>query len=240
MNQGYIAPVFSPEEASEPYIPFIPVEEPAPSTLTARFSTQFAQAFFAAGSTMTEEKQQALIDGLLTTFVTEAAKKTESSYSLVSVRTSRNVTTEEYAQNLLGIFTRHDVPEGTPDLSELAQRFIEREDGSSQDTIRVVHESYVKISEELLATSAPTQLASAHLTLLRSFDSLARISELLRNYKEDPIAALGATSMITPSSEGILVAFKTISGVILSDGEPAHDSAAAYIVRVSRTAEQQP
>lgn len=238
LQEGHIAPAFTPEEVKEPYVPFIPGKEVTPNTLTARFSDQFAEAYFAQGGTMSESEQQALINTLLATFSEEASRRVASSYTSISLRTDPSISFEVYIESLGQIFTSHPLNAEEADLLSLAQARINESDGTVVQNLKTLGATYGAIRDSLLALPVHKDAVAEHVALLRSFDSLSKMTAIVEEYDVDPIASLGSLSVFEENSLAITEAIRLLVTEILSSGEPEPDTAAAMFTRIIRAAEQ--
>ncbi len=241
VGNGLVAPAFVSEKAPSPITKAgIPGEDPSQNSLTKRFSEQFIEAYFAAGGgkNVSEEEQKQIVDNLLALYTKEAEEMIVSSYTNISVRTDKNVSFDAYINQLAVIFTKNSVPAEDANPLVLAQRLIQLNDPGAPKKISALQAVYEDIRKELVLTSVPEEAQEEHLTLIREFDTFARMMNLLRDYETDPIASLGSLSMFEPSSESIMEAFRSLATQVLKSGEPASGTAGELIVNTARSTEK--
>lgn len=219
----------------------LPGIDPAPGSITERFARSFFEQFAAAsnGLPMDDATRQQLISNLLTDITGTVSHELESKYSTVSVRTSSSVSVLEYAGAVEAVILANDVPEGANDPLVLMQQLIEDGDESARTKLEALAGSYRSIAIGLSEVRVPPSLAEDHALLVRSFDSLFRATRMVASFDKDPLGTLGALALYQPSADGMVQAFRSMSVVILRQGEPTEGAPGAIIVNVVRSAEQQ-
>jgi len=217
----------------------VPGIDPAPGSITEQFSQEFLQEITQAsnGQPMTDDEQQALVQKLVEKFSAQAAQSFNSSYTLVSVHTNANMDIRTYAGAVEDVLKTNEVPDGQGDPLALMQAVIQDNDASARKELENLAGAYGSIRDGLLTISVPPALASDHLELIRSFDSLAKSTNLTTHYEKDPLGTLGAISNYQPSFAGITDGIRGIATEILANGEPAAGEPGAYIVSAARLAE---
>ena len=218
----------------------IPGEAPAPGSLTERFSREFFDAYVKAsnGQPMSNEARDALVANLLNIFTQRAAAEVGSSYTSLSVRTDPSIGTTEYVQALENLLQASTVKEGSADPLVLAEALIQKNDVSAVPKLDALADSYSEKAATLLEMRVPPELAANHLKLIRAYDALGKVTRVLADYKQDPLAVLGAVGRIVPNSAEVVAAIQDIAVVILRSGEPAPNGPGAYIVMFARAAQQ--
>lgn len=232
-----------PEDPTgEDFVEQLPGTDPAPGSITERFSRSFFDQYVAAsnGLPMDDVTRQQLTKKLFDQISQTVSQELESKYSSISVRTGATVSVVDYAAAVESVIISNDVQEGGNDPLVLMQRLIEEGDESARAKLEVLAASYRSIAIGLSEVRVPAQLAEDHARLVRSFDSLYRATRMVSKYEQDPLGTLGALRLYQPSAEGVVVSFRSISSVILAQGEPAPGTAGAIIVSFARTAEAQP
>lgn len=239
--EGLVAPAFVSEEAPDPITEAdIPGEEPAPNSLTKRFSEQFIKAYFAAGGgkNVSEEEQQTIINNLIESFARESENLLESSYTNISLRITSDIDDAQYI-GAVEQFMVSSLPKENGDIPTLANAYIEKKDPSAQKRLGELSVIYDSIVRSLLALPVPETLADAHLTLLSAYDRVSKASLALSKYETDPIAALGALSMLVPAREDVVTAISMYATAVLKTGEPKEGEPGFLSVQFARQAEQQ-
>ena len=195
----------------------IPGVTPAPGTLTAEFSRAFFEAYMAnwQGTPLTAEQQDALVQKLLGEFSSEASQRLNSTYTMSAVRTG-GTDVLSYAGQVESAIERHEVAEGAGQPITLAHEFIENSDRSALTKLRTLSASYQAIVRDLLLVPVPQSLMDEH--------------------EEDPLAVLGALTLLQPSSKDVVRAFKGIASEILVTGTPGAGTPGALIVSVAAAA----
>ena len=231
---------FLPKEDTKLTAADLPGVAPAPGSITDQFSQEFFKSYVAAGGggQLSAEKQDALIANLMKDFGARASAVLSSKYTIVSIRTNSDVPLLEYANAVEAIFRRDDVPAGSGDPLVLMQALMENNDETARPKIKKLAQTYSLLASDLLAVQTPPSLASNHLVLVRSFDSLGKATSLVANYEKDPVGVMGALSLYQPSSEAIVVSIKNIAASILSQGEPLPETPGALLVTIARSTEK--
>lgn len=241
LKEGYVKPAYESEplKSEEVAPPYVPGENPSSGSLTERFSTQFAQAYFAAGggTNVSDAEQQQIINDLLAVFVREAAEDVASSYTRISLRIDSETSLDEYASKLATVLVMNDLPPQDADPVALTQAIMNN-DADAVKKLAKLGVTYSNIRSALLSMPVSSEAADAHLALTRGFDTFARTTDVITKYSEDPLAALGALSAFEPTSKSMLGAFGTIATLILREGEPEPGTAAAMLVNIARSSEQ--
>ncbi len=219
----------------------LPGIDPAPGSITDEFSKELFQEYIAEskGQPMSAEAQQALVSKLMRSFSTRAGKLLESKYTLVSVHTGKNADVLTYAGTVERILRAHDVPAGNGEPLPLIEALVEKGDTTARPKLVLLADMYAAITKDLLATTVPPALASDHLLLIQSFDTLARSTRLVANYEKDPVGVLGALSLYQPYSKLAVTGFSNIAEVILASGDPESGTPGALIVKIARDAQTQ-
>jgi len=229
---------FITDPSAEP-IPLdaIPGVSAAPGTLTDEFSRTFFEAYMNSwnGTPLNAEEQEALVQQMLGQFSSKASASLSSSYTSSSVRVA-NVSVSAYAGAVEALIRQNEVAEDAAHPVLLAEEFIEKENQAALPKLRTLSASYRAIADGLLTIQVPSQLADEHLTLARSFDTLARSTNAIARYEEDPLAVLGALTLVQPSFKEMVLAFRDIGTVILTEGVPAAGDPGALIVTVANLA----
>lgn len=217
----------------------LPGTDPAPGSITERFSRSFFDQFVAAsnGLPMDEATMQALIQKLLGQFSQEAAALLESRYGVVSVRTNASATTIDYAASVEAIFRNNDLPAERSQPLPLMQALIEEGDESARKNLIAVADAYRAMSSQLIALPVPPSMADEHLSLVRAFDELARSTRVISTYEQDPLGTLGALITYQESSNSLAETVTSIATVILTTGEPANGEAGSLLVFLGRIGE---
>lgn len=237
---GVVAPVFVSEPPRETVSEAdIPVALPADTSLTARFSRQFMEEYFAAGGgkNVSEGEQAKIVDNLITTFAQEAEERLTSSYTRLSLKVRSDVGAMAYIEELEA-FMLSSLPTENSDMVALAHTLIEKGDLAAGSRLQELSRMYGAVAKGLLAMSVPSRLVNEHLLLVRAYDRVSRGGAVLAAYEQDPIAALGALSVFVPARNDIVTAFKTYAAEVLTHGEPAEGEAGALTVQFARAQEQ--
>ncbi len=238
--QGLVKPKFESATPKPVSVSSIPGALPSNDSLTAQFSQEFLKNYIAAGGqSMTASEQQALLTSLVANFTARAQKLLVSSYSAVSLHTDPNVSVLAYADAVEHIISRNGVAAGTEDPVTLMDQYINNGDVSALPKLTSLANKYSAITTSLLAVHVPPSLATSHLALLRSFDTLARATHAATTYETDPFATLGALSAYQATAGGVVSAFVDIAKVILSTGEPAPGTPGSLIVTFARSVQKQ-
>lgn len=215
----------------------IPGVTAAPGTLTDEFSRTFFEAYMSnwKGTPLSKAEQDALVQQLLVSFSEKAQAKMLSSYTLSSVRATANVSVLSYAGQVEAIIRANEVAEGAAQPIVLAEEFIEKDDRSALPKLKTLGTAYQTIAKQLIALSVPPELADEHLSLVRAFDTLARSTDAISRYEEDPLAVLGALALLQPASKDVVRSFQGIAPLILATGVPAAGTPGALIVSVAQS-----
>jgi len=215
----------------------IPGMTAAPGTLTEEFSRSFFEAYMAnwQGTPLTKEQQDALIQRLLGEFSQKAGTKLSSNYTAAAVRVG-STDTLSYAGAVEAVIRQYEVAADEAHPITLAHEFIENSDDSAQPKLERLSASYQRIASGLVSVTVPASLADEHLSLIRAFDTLAKATESLASYEEDPLAVLGGLALLQPSSKEVVIAMKGIAAEILVTGAPAAGTPGAIIVTVAAAA----
>jgi hypothetical protein len=116
---------------------------------------------------------------------------------------------------------------------------IEKDDKSALPKLKALQQSYAAIASDLATTPVPPALANDHLQLMQSFDALAKATQVVTNYTQDPLGVMGALAIYQPSSYQAVEAFNDIASKILANGEPAAGTPGSIIVNIARSAQTQ-
>lgn len=209
-----------------------------PGSLTDEFSKAFFEAYLLAwnGTPLSEEAQQSLLNSLLVDFSRRAQELLVSKYGDKDISTSASVTATAYANKLERLINENEVPKGEGDPIALASAFIDNEDDSVQPKIERLARFYRTVADGLVRMDAPESLRAEHLALARAFDTSARSIEAIANYKKDPLAVLGALSLIRPSAKELVLGLQGVAAGVLREGTPEPGSGAEFIVGVAQMA----
>lgn len=219
----------------------VPGPNPAPGSLTDQFGQEFFQDYISAsgGQQLTAEQQQALINQLMTSYSQKASALLLSKYTMASIHVSSTATVSSYVGSLENILRTDDTPPGTGMLIPLMQAYLQNNDTSVKKQIADTSASYAAITKDLLQVPVPASLASLDLTLIQSFDTLARATKAITNYQNDPLAVMGSLALLQPTSQTVMVTISSLAqAVIAANGEPGANDPGALIVHIARTAEQ--
>lgn len=208
-----------------------------PGTLTDEFSKIFFERYMQNwnGEPLSDADQKALLTNLFGEFTARAQKLLNSNYTGVVVRKSADVTVLQYAGAVERVIQTNEVAEGAGSPIELANKFVEDNDRGALLKLKSLATAYRKISDGLIATQVPYELADTHLELIRAFDTLSRSTDVLSKYEEDPLAVLGALALLQPTSKAILASFAQISDEIRKSGTPAPGQPGSMILEFVRT-----
>ncbi len=238
--QGLVKPKFQSEAPAPTQASSIPGSLPSDDSLTAQFSQEFLKSYIdAGGQTMTATQQQALLSSLVGSFTTRAQKVLDSSYTAVSIHTDASVSVLSYAGSVEHIIRANNVAVGSENPIDLMDRYINSGDTSARPKLVTLATKYQAITKALSVLHVPPSLASSHLLLLQSFDTLARATRATTTYENDPFATLGALATFQPTSGGIVKALTEIATSILSTGEPAPNAPGSLIVTFARSVQPQ-
>lgn len=214
----------------------IPGVDPAPGSITERFSRVFMERYAAAsrGAPMDEAAQQALVQQLLQEFSRDASAALVSRYALVSIRTSSAVSLTDYAGQVEQIMRDNDIagPDGDP--LPLMQALVVNEDASARRKLAAVGSAYRSMADQLLAVSVPPILADEHLTLVRSLDELAKSTSIVVAYEEDPLGTLGAIGAFQNASAALAGSISAVATEIVRTGEPDSGMPGELLVGIAR------
>ncbi len=218
------------------YQPLVPGAAPTPGSLTDQFSQEFFESFINAGGgqAMSDDAKQALITSLIGDFSTKAKVALDSPYTSVSVHTQAGETVLQYSAAVEAVLRAHDVAQGQGDPVTLMDALLEQNDETARPKIQKLAAAYAAIATALAVTPVPPALADEHLSLLQSFDTLARATTLVANYEKDPVAVLGSLAVYQPASQAITVAFQGIATALLAEGEPAPGTPGRLILNYAR------
>jgi|GEM_PF-988668 len=243
LKGGLVKPAYESAGITDEEVspPFIPGKDPASGSLTERFSTQFAEAYFAAGggTNVSEAEQQQIINSLLETFVRQAENAVNSSYTQVSLRLTPQTSIDEYVSDVTEVLIRNDVPVEDANPLLLAEQLLQGQEDKVLPKILRLQKTYENTVSEMLLIKTPAHLSNSHLLMVRGFDGFSKATRALSMYASDPLAALGALSAYETNSNSILLGFKEIAENILKEGEPVEGTAEARIVNFVRNSEKQ-
>ena len=219
----------------------IPGSTAAAGSLTDQFSQEFLQEYVSAsnGQPMTDEQQQALVTKLLGEFTQKAVTTLGSRYTIVSVHTDPSASTLEYAGAVEDILRAHDVDADANQPIQLMDALIEKNDASARPKLVALQKSYASIASDLVNVHVPPALAEDNLNLIQSFDTLAKATQIVANYEQDPLGVMGALTVYQPSSKKIVDTFNDLATKILVAGEPAAGAPGSTIVNIARSAQTQ-
>lgn len=238
---GLVTPPFVSEKAPDPNAKLdVPIDDPAPKSLTKRFSEQFIQAYLAAGGgkNVSEEEQAAIINRLIEIFAQESEAEFASSYTKISLKMGSSADDMAYVEQVENLLYEL-LPKENSDMPALANALIEKGDAKAGKRLSELSYIYGTVTAQLLRISVPPQLTDSHLLLVRAYDSVSRAGAVLANYEADPISALGALSVFVPARDDIVSAMKGLAGAVLSHGEPKEGEPGWLSVGFSRQSEQQ-
>ena len=217
----------------------LPGTLPAAGSLTEQFSHEFLQDFVESsdGQPMTDDQQQALVSKLFASYTQKAAQQFNSPYTIISVRTSTSMSVADYAASVEEVLKDNEVDSGTGDPLALMQALLEQNDQGAQAKLSTLAKAYGSIRDGLLSVQVPTDLASEHLELIQSFDSLSKATDAVAHYNSDPLATMGALSIYRPADSAMLDGLTGIAKSILAGGEPAPGQPGAYILSAVRVSQ---
>ena len=219
------APAAAPKDEFE-------VGAAAAGSLTDEFAKAFFESYTETDGTGTD--QTALVDSLMVTYRARVAAKLASPYTKASVRVSAGTDTAAYAADIRDAFVRNAIAGGAPDAPTAIDSFITNGDVRSLADLRALEASYRGTATALATLSVPPALSEAHLSLLRSYDSLAKSMRAISDFKNDPLATLGAIGMYQTAAMDIRAAFASLSAALLTAGEPTAGTPEAFIIDTAR------
>jgi hypothetical protein len=215
----------------------VPGPDPVAGSLTDQFGKEFIQEFMAAsgnGQQLTADQQQALITKLMASYTEKAIPLLTSSYTSVSIHVSPSATVSTYVGSIEQVFRTNDVPKDASNPFTLVQAYFQNNDLTAQKKLLALSNAYASITRGLLAVQVPASLASQHLALVRSFDTLAHVTKAQVNYTSDPLAALGSVALVAPTWQTLIDTFQSIAKAVLANGEPGLNDPGALIVQTAR------
>jgi hypothetical protein len=244
--EGLIKPKFSSTIPTASTTPAdiqdsIPGQIPAENTLTAQFSEDFLQSYISAsnGQQLSSDDEQALVTQLMGDYTAKAQALIQSQYTLLDVHTSSNADVSTYAGEVEQLIQQNDVAAGDGNPVDLMQAYMENNDMTAKVKLQTLETSYTNITAGLLAISAPPQLAGSHLLLIQSFDTLAKATQYVISYQQDPVATMGAISIYKPAADAVVKAISDIATQVIQNGEPSPGDPGYILVQFAR-AQQQP
>jgi len=235
---GLVKPKFESEEIPEAVdSSTLPGSPPAPLSLTEKFSRVFLESYMNAsgGQPMAAADQQALVSFLLRDFSAKASEDLKSSYTLSSVRQSTSVSTDTYVASVEQVMLAYQSPDNAASPLALAQDYIEVGDESAKAKLDALARMYANKANALASVVAPVRFSAQHLQLLRSYDTLAKATNAVASYKEDPLLVLGALSLYQPAASEFMGALRVLSSAIMSEGEPVAGEPGAVILSIVRS-----
>lgn len=245
--QGLVKPKFASATAVASTTPTkltagMATPDPATGSLTDQFSQTFLQSYMQAngGQPLAQADKDALVTQLVSTFSEKSRALVVSSYTISDVRTTIAMTDAAYAAALEKILVANDVAPGTGDPVALIQAYVENNDATAQPKIQKIATSYRAIAKGLAQLSVPPSLASYHLTLMQAFDTLSKATSLVANYKQDPIAVMGALSIYQPASASFSKAMMDLSTTLTADGTIAPNAPGYLVILIGQAAQQNP
>lgn len=215
----------------------LPGTTPAPGTLTEEFSRTFFESYMGTwkGTPLSKEEQDALIQRLLAEFSDKASIKLASTYTANDVTVDGAMNVTAYAARVESAMRANDVAEGEESPILLTQSFIENGDASALPKLARLSNAYAGMARAFAATPVPPQLRDAHLALIRSLDTLAKSTDTIAEYESDPLAVLGALSLLQPAANDFVSANKIIAEEILRTDVPASGTPGALIVNIANS-----
>ncbi len=115
------------------------------------------------------------------------------------------------------------------------EAYIQNGDASAKPKLAALAATYAAIAKDLAEAHVPPSLASGHLILLQSYDTLSRATALVANYETDPVAVLGALSIYQPAAGAVVSTLTNLASVILQTGEPQTGMPGVLIVNFARS-----
>lgn len=232
---GLVKPKFQSEDIPEPIDPSsIPGTPPAPLSLTEKFSRVFLESYMNAsgGQPMSAADQQALVSFLLKDFSAKASTVLQSTYTLSALRQTAETDVLIYAAAVEQVLLAYQATPGAGSPITLAQDFIENGNDRAASQLQSLSRVYRNRTDALLRVAVPSRFAAEHLQLVRAFDTLAKSTTAIADYKDDPLPVLGALALYQPASKDLLAAYRSIASEIRLHGEQTQGEPGAIIVNI--------
>lgn len=219
--QGLVKPKFESQTPPEEVDPeTLPGEAPAPQSVTDTFARAFLEQYLQStgGQPMAELEQRAFVTFLMGDLSEKVAATLVSKYTITSVSQSQNVSVLTYVDNVERMLAAYRIPPDAANFLLLSQAYIEHGDQAARAKLLLQAQMYENLTAASLRLSVPPSLASAHLQMLRSFDTLGRMIRTVAAYEEDPLPVLGALSLYTPAGYDSLTAMRAMVAAAKAHG----------------------
>ncbi len=238
---GTVKPRFSSEALPEAAVDAdaIPGSAPAAGSLTEQMSRAFLmQALSGDRAVGDQASQKEIVNSLMGEFSQRAASRIESRHSTLSIQLDASKGATAYAGEIESIFRAYPVPASTADPLALMEDLLIKGDESAVEKLEALAKSYRQKADALERVNPPTTLSAEHLSLLRSYDTLANATfAMAENYETDPIVILGALAFYRPAASGITDAIIVIANAVIREGVPAEDAEGYMLLELARYAE---
>lgn len=238
VDGGKIKPRFEGEEPEEVTVAVaIPGTIPAPNSLT----DQMARTFFerlareSANGELTAQKKDALVQELLLEFSDDAARILKSTYTKRNLTVSNSTETADYVANVEYAIFSADVPQSGTTLVDTMHLLLEKNDEGARSELNHVSKEFAGIKDRLLALSVPEAYADDHLLLVKVYDTLSRVTKVVAQYEQDPLALLGALKLVMPAAYDYVDALKNIVSRASGDFTPIEGEGGHALYQVVST-----
>jgi hypothetical protein len=144
----------------------------------------------------------------------------------IRITTQNDTVTIRAYGNTVGDILEKNAPRG--DAALIASEAFTNEDLSQLGGIDVIISGYQKTIRLLLATPAPSSVASLHLALINGLSAVLYVSQGLRAAETDPVQAMVALGTHKVAQESLLSALTGLKdhfeeeGIVFSDTEPGY------------------
>lgn len=233
VEAGLVKPQFESEEISTPPdASSVPGEAPTAGSLTEQFSRVLLESIVAqsGGKPLTGADQQALVTFLLNDLSVKIADVLKSKYTITAISQSSTVDVLSYIGAVETVLATNRPPDNSVDFLLLSKAFVEQGDDSAEPKLRALARSYGNRAAGMLRLTAPSSLASAHLEMIRSFDTLSKVTLAAANYKKDPLPVMGALSLFYPTSVEMMHAVDALAAAVKANGGGINGAPGAVIV----------
>lgn len=233
VEAGLVKPQFESEAIEKPNdADTIPGEAPVASSITEQFSHVLLESIIeqGGGKPLTDADQQALVSFLMNDLSAKIAGVLTSKYAFSSIHQSASADVMTYIGAVENILVAYQPPEDSSDFLMLSQAYVEEGDAAAGPKLKVLARAYGKRAEALLALSVPSSLATAHLELIRSFDTLAKATLAVADYQKDPLPVMGALSLYRPSMQQMGRSFRALGEAVTANGGGAEGTTGHVIL----------
>lgn len=233
VEAGLVKPQFESEEVpTPPDASSVPGEAPAAGSLTEQFSRVLLESIVSqsGGKPLTDADQQALVTFLLNDLSSKIADVLTSKLTITAISQSSNVDVLSYIGAVETVLATNRPPDDAVDFLLLSKAFVEQGDDAAESKLRALGRSHQNRAAALLRLTAPSSLAGAHLEMVRSFDTLSKMTLAVANYKEDPIPVMGALSLVHVTADEMMHAIDTLAAAVKANGGGVNGSPGAVIV----------